>query len=444
MSQAAGRHQFGAQGVSPGEVSPAAIRPRDRRAQRPLYVVCSRDCDALILRGVPTRTCGALCSAFALALAVLYLWCPVHRFPAAQPFHGSRWYNPYADLTPQTSWHKANLHAHSRVWHGLTNGHGSAEEALARYGALGYDVAPTSNYQEISRAAAVPSSALTVYEQGYNARKVHFLAVAPRSVDWLDYPLLQGRDEEQHRIDRLASTAGLVILAHPRLRNAVPDADLRALTGYAAMEIGSNASRGEQAWNVALDAGRPVWGVANDDTHHVEAPNEIGRYWTMIAAPSTDGPALQDALRAGRAYAVFGRHGRADIALRSFTMIGDTLTVVLDGVPAALQLIGPGGRVLETALGTDSSRWVIPCDAAWVRVAAHTRTSHIFLEPVLRTETGALPRLAAEVAPVPTYTHRALAVVLVLFVAMGWVSVLVGKSAVRESLAADERMRSAA
>jgi len=393
---------------------------------------------------VPTRTFGAVCSILALALAVLYLWCPVHSFPAAQPFHGSRWYNPYAALTPGTHWHKANLHAHSRVWHGVTNGHGSAEEVIARYRALGYDVAPTSNYQEISQAASAGPSTLTVYEQGYNARKVHFLAVAPRRVDWLDYPLLQGRDEEQHRIDRLAASAGLVILAHPRLRGALPDADLRALTGYAAMEIGSNASRGEHSWDVALDAGRAVWGVANDDTHHVDKPNEIGRYWTMIAASTTEGAALDSALRAGRAYAVFGRHGQADVALRSFTLLGDTLSVVFDGAPAALQLVGPGGRVLATALSTDSTRWVIPCDAAWVRVAAHTRTSHLFLEPVIRTETGALPQLSAPVAPLPTYARRVTAAVLVLLVAMAWAAIFVGRSATGESLGADEGMRSAA
>ena len=444
MHQAADRHQIGAQGVLLARVSPAAMRPRDTRSQRPLYAVCSRDCDALILRAVPTRIFGGVCSTFALVLAVLYLWCPVHSFPAAQPFHGSRWYNPYAGVNAGTPWHKANLHAHSRVWYGLTNGRGSAEEVLARYRTLGYDVAPTSNYQEISRVADVDSSGLTVYEQGYNARKVHFLAVAPRRVDWLDYPLLQGRDEEQHRIDRLAETAGLVILAHPRLRGALPDADLRALTGYAAMEIGSNESRGEHAWDVALDAGRPVWGVANDDIHHIDGHNEIGRYWTMIAAPTAEGAALESALRAGQAYAVFGRHGKADVALRSFTLLGDTLSVVFDGAPAALQLVGPGGRVLATALGTDSTRWVIPCDAAWVRVAAHTRTSHLFLEPVIRTETGALPRLTAPVAPLPTSAHRAMAALLVLLVAMAWAAIFVGRSATGESLSADERMRSAA
>jgi hypothetical protein len=55
---------------------------------------------------------------------------------------------------------------------------------------MGYDAAPVSNYQEISRAGDADSTALT-------------------------------------------------------------DADLRALTGYTAMEIGSNEEQSEDAWNVA-------------------------------------------------------------------------------------------------------------------------------------------------------------------------------------------------
>jgi hypothetical protein len=373
------------------------------------------------------------CSIGLLALAVLYLWCPVHRFPAARPFHGARWYNPYAGVSAETPWRKVNLHAHSRVWLGLTNGHGSADDVLRRYRALGYDAAPTSNYQEISRATLVDSSALVVYEQGYNARKVHFLAVAPRSVDWLDYPLIQGRDEEQHRIDRLRATSGMVILAHPRIRHAMSDADLRALTGYTALEIGSNASRGEGAWDVTLDAGRAVWGVANDDSHHVGAPSETGRYWTMIAASTIDGAALESALAAGRAYAVFGKHGRADIAIRSFSLAGDTLAVTFDGAPALITLIGPGGRVVAAARGM-SARWVIPCDAAWVRVVARTRTTQLFLQPMIRTEDGALPRVEATVAPLPTFVRRTLALALGALGLTAWLATLVGRQPGMQSL----------
>jgi hypothetical protein len=412
--------------------------------RKDLYVPCSRDSEALILIDVAIRIFRASCAGGSLALAALYLWCPVHRFPAAQPFHGARWYNPYAGVPAGTPWRKVNLHAHSRVWLGLTNGRGSADDVARQYHALGYDVAAPSNYQEVSRSTALETSALTVYEQGFNASKVHFLALSPRRVDWLDYPLLQGRDEEQHRIDRLRASSALVILAHPELRHAIADDDFRALTGYTAMEVWSNHSRGERAWNIALDAGRPVWGVANDDTHDVRSPNETGRYWTMIASAGTDGPSLERALAAGRAYAVLGRHGHAELSLRSFVLTGDTLAVAFAGPPAKLQLIGPGGRVLAQMTAADSARWVIPCDAPWVRVVARTRTSIVSLEPLLRSDSGALPHLEATVAPVPTLARRGLAVVLGMLGILACLSPSTSARTRRESLGADDALRPAA
>src|ERR1700760_4488404 len=96
------------------------------------------------------RTLRATGNATLLGLAALYLWCPVHRFPAPRPFHGQHWYNPYATVTSDMQWWKVNLHAHTHAWLGLTNGHGSADDARARYRAMGYDAAPVSNYQAIT------------------------------------------------------------------------------------------------------------------------------------------------------------------------------------------------------------------------------------------------------------------------------------------------------
>jgi hypothetical protein len=379
-----------------------------------------------------------------LGLAALYLWCPVHRFPQAQPFHGARWYNPYAGVTPATNWRKVNLHSHAHAWSGLTNGRGSADDVLRRYQAMGYDAAPVSNYQTITRASSDDAGSLTVYEQGFNLRKVHFLAVGARRVDWLDYPLLQGRDEEQHRIDRLRTSAGLVIIAHPRLRRGVPDADLRVLTGYTAIEIGSNASQGEDAWNVALDAGRPVWGVANDDNHDASSPNEAGGYWSMIASSSNDGEHLVEALVAGRAYAVFGSGGQADVALTSLSVVGDTMSVAFEGAPAHLQLIGPGGRVLEETNQAHDTRWTLPCDAGWVRVVARTPTTQLSLEPLLRSDNGALPRPEASIARTATLVRRAIAIMLLFIAVLPWVGGDVLRLSRPESARPDLALRNAA
>jgi hypothetical protein len=359
---------------------------------------------------------GAAGNCLLLGLAALYLWCPVHRFPGPRRFHGERWYNPYA-ATSGERWRKVNLHAHSRAWLGLTNGRGSVDDVYSRYRAMGYDVAPVSNYQAIARAARGAASSLTVYEQGFNLQKAHFLAVSPRRVDWLDYPLGQGRDELQHRLDRLRASSDLVILAHPRLRHALSDADLRALSGYTAMEIGSTESRGVGAWDIALDAGRPVWGMADDDTHDALLPNDAGRYWTMIAARSLDAPTIERAITAGEMYAVFGRGGSADVALDSLRVIGDTLSVTLRGEAADLTLVGSGDSILGHIEAAHGARWTLPCDAPWARIVARTPHTQLFLEPIIRTETGMPPRLEATIAPVPTTLRRALSVVLLLMAA---------------------------
>jgi len=367
------------------------------------------------------RVVRATASTLWLGLAALYLWCPVHRFPSARAFHGARWYNPYAAVTLATRWQKANLHAHARAWSGLTNGRGTADDVLRRYRAMGYDVAPVSDYQAITRARGADPTSLTAYEHGFNVRKVHLLAVGARRVDWLDYPLLQGRDEVQHRIDRLQASSEMVIIAHPWLRDALSDVDLRALTGYTAIEIGSSFGRSEHAWNVALDAGRAVWGVANDDLHDVDGPNESGSFWTMIAAPSSDARSLETALSAGQAYAVFGRGGRAGFALSRLSIVGDTLSVSFQGSAANLELVGPGGRVLATVANAREARWTIPCDAGWVRVVARTPTTRISLEPVLRSENGSLPRVNATLAPTPTLVRRTMALLLLLIAILPWI-----------------------
>jgi hypothetical protein len=68
-------------------------------------------------------------------------------------------------------------------------------------------------------------------------------------------------------------------------------------------------------------------------------------------------------------------------------------------------------------VGVDNVRWVLPCDAAWVRVAARSPTTRLFLQPFLRSETGAMPQVtAATVAALPTLMRRSLATVLLLLV----------------------------
>ena len=83
------------------------------------------------------------------------------------------------------------------------------------------------------------------------------------------------------------------------------------------------------------------------------------------------------------------------------------------------------------------ARWVLPCDAGWVRVVARTRTTQLSLEPLLRSENGSLPRVEATVARTPTLVRRAMSLLLLLVAVLPWV----GRDVLRLSRADSIRQR---
>ena len=111
-------------------------------------------------------------------------------------------------------------------------------------------------------------------------------------------------------------------------------------------------------------------------------------------------------------------------------MSGNTFytTATFGGAPAELRLVGPYGQVLAAVARGHSARWVIPCDAPWVRVVARTATTRLYLQPLLRSEDGALPHVDAAVAPLPTLVRRVLAIVLALGAAVIVPMLLLGTS----------------
>lgn len=320
--------------------------------------------------------------------AVLCLWygrSPVYHFPAAQEFRGNRLFNPYSANADR--WYKANLHAHVRAWGGVTNGRSTADETVARYRALGYDVAAVSNYHEI---AATNPGELAVYEHGYSLNKSHLLVIGARHVDWWDYPLLEGTDEKQHRIDRLRADGALIVLAHPELRHGFTVRDLQRLTGYEAVEVASHFGNAESYWDAGLSAGRLSTAVGGDDSHNSADPRQTGRVWTMIAARSTTPADIVDAIRAGETYVVVSRvgEGLADVALRAVETHGDTIRVSVVGERGTITFIGQNGRVLSATRNTHSARYVLPFGEPYARAVVQTLSTRLILNPVVRSLGG--------------------------------------------------------
>lgn len=353
-------------------------------------------------------------------LALLpYAWGPVYRFPDARPFSGSQIWNPYASLSG--TWQRANLHAHGRAWGGVTSGVQTDEEVVARYHELGYAVAGVSDYQRIAAHHGVDT--VPVYEHGFNAGKNHQLAIGAHAVDWFDFPLWQTWSNQQYVIDRVGAKAELVGLNHPSSRGAYDTDSLQALTGYQLIEVANGPFTAEDVWDAALSAGRPVWAMANDDTHDLRDERRSATAWNMIDAPSASTPDVVSALRRGRTYAVVRTGGQAQSVatrLASATMADATLRISLDGEPSTIEFIGRDGALLAKAGDTTTAEYTLTAADPYVRTIVRAPAATLYLNPVLRWDGVSLPAPRATVWTAATWVQRGLALVAAVGLLVLW------------------------
>jgi hypothetical protein len=352
----------------------------------------------------PLKLAAYAVLAVGIAGLVPYLACPAYHFPGPRPFSGAQFYNPYAgtDLV----WRTANLHAHGRVWGGLTDGQQSDSEIVAHYRALGYDVADVSNYEFIDRSLEHDRTIIPTYEHGYNVPKAHFLVLGARWVDWFDFPYGQTREEKQYIIDRLKSSGTLVVLAHPALRNAETLKDMQYLTHYDLLEVLNHFTVSDRQWDAALSSGHAVWAVGDDDTHNVEDAGQTGAMWTMIASRDRDRDSVLAALQAGRTIAVAGQGGKSDaqvdsVVVRADAKGDDWLTVGVHGRVKSISFVGQNGRVLQRTYAGTSASYRISAGDSYVRTVIVTPRTTMYLNPVVRYDGIHLS------PPVAVYDHTA-------------------------------------
>jgi hypothetical protein len=371
--------------------------------------------------------------ATALALAVLlgglagalYATSSLYDLPAAAPFAGPAWYNPYAALdSAPARWLQANFHAHSTAWGGATEGDQSPAAVVGAYRALGYDVIALSNYHALPPLA--DSSVFPVYEHGWNVRKSHRLVIGAREVLWRDYPFGQHVQHQQDLIDRARAGGAVVAIAHPAMRDGHPVAAFGALAGYDALEVLNHfLPPAEAHWDMALSSGRAAWILANDDTHDIRLSGETGVHWTLVHAASPSVAAVTAAIRAGRTIGVRGRAGRTALAFAGLVMHGDTLELRVRGPVDSVRVVGQGGAVRLAVPGAALPR---RGDTLVVRAVARPEDGYLravvvgaeasaragvpsalFLNPVVRWD-GRTRGVAAATLSVPRTTSFRLSV----------------------------------
>ncbi len=343
-----------------------------------------------ILKALAKALVTVLAALFVMIVFVIslqYAVCPIYDFPESKPFAGNFWFNPYQNTNGNDGnnrWFKANFHAHSKAWSGLTNGKQTREELDSCYRALGYDIIGISNYHDISPLHSKDSSYVPVYEHGYNVRKSHRLAIGAREVTWIDFPLGQTLHHKQYILNRLKSSAEVVAIAHPRFVNGHAAENFCLLTGYDCIEVLNHFRTSDEHWDSALSNGHAKWVLADDDTHDIREHGETGAFWTMIHASSRCNTNIYEALRNGSNYGVRGRGGINDNPLKNVTVRGDTLRVELEHEAQRVDFIGNRGTLRDSAVNTRTALYILKPEDTYIRAVVHNAVTTLYLNPVVR------------------------------------------------------------
>ncbi len=367
-----------------------------------------------IIAGILKRMVTVLLYVVAVTVAIALLLCtavwvmtPVYEFKEPVRFSGNGWYNPYRGLDSST-WYKANFHAHSNSWGGLTNGNrNSSEDVFKAYRELGYEFATLSNYQKVTEKAFCGFPYIPAQEYGINILKTHLLLIGSSAPVYIDQPLIQGKHTKQYRINRIRGENEIIVLAHPGWNEGFKKEDMEILGGYDLIEVLNHFHNSIEYWDAALSAGKPAFLLASDDAHNVFSNSDVVDRVTMVPHSAEYSRFIYNTLKEGSSYGISVAHKYQKCSFSekkelidgyprplSISMSGDTLSVILDKEVAKLRLIGDGGMEMASSENCRTISLAIPEEFTYARCEALLEDgSFILFNPVIRSTDGSRPEM---------------------------------------------------
>jgi hypothetical protein len=194
-------------------------------------------------------------------------------------------------------------------------------------------------------------------------------------------------------VERVLAQGGVAHVNHPNYLYTLTIDDLLASGDFGLLEVanGHNAVHNEGdathpstevIWDALLQSGRQVWGVASDDAHHFQTWGENysnpGRGWLQVEADAARMSDVLESLRHGRFYASSG------LELAAYESSGSEMSLELADGEATIELIGPGGAVLET-IAEDRATFRLTAVGSYARVRATASDGRqLWTQPVFR------------------------------------------------------------
>jgi hypothetical protein len=239
--------------------------------------------------------------------------------------------------------YKGQLHAHS------TNSEGcnSPRDVAQIYKDLGFNFTSITDHDYLTPDPEVPGILyIPGVEETTQPDVRHILSInASAEVT---------QTEPQFVVDAVDAQGAIAVIAHPSF-SAMTESDLRALMGYAMMEIDD-----EKLWDGLLAASRRVFAVSSDDSQCQSSPRNYGRGWVQVFADSLDRNEVIASLRSGNFYSSTG-------PTLSVSVSGTVITAVTDS-PSEVDWIGSGGVVLQSNFNATSGSYSVTGGESYVRV----------------------------------------------------------------------------
>jgi hypothetical protein len=256
-------------------------------------------------------------------------------------------------LPAEGQWLKGNTHTHTLE----SDGDSSPAAVVEWYRQHGYDFLVITDYDKVTRVEAegivlIPGEEVT---DRLPKTPLHVNAIG------IGKPVKpQGGatrvEVMQRNIDAVRDAGGIAAINHPNFGWAFGAAEMLLIERATLLEIASGhpyvnmdgPPSVESMWDVLLTAGKRIWGIAVDDSHHLLRPWDTdmappGKGWVMVRA-KRDAASIVDALRRGDFYASTG------VEIAEYVVTESDMTVSVrekNGARYVIRFIGSGGTILQ-------------------------------------------------------------------------------------------------
>ena len=302
---------------------------------------------------------------------------------------------------PELKWFKGNIHTHTTE----SDGDDTPENVVRWYRRHGYDFLVLSDHNHLTlfdyaggrrrfkRPLMVPGQEVTLsIHEGRTPIHINAIGIS-RVVEPIDareiVPTMQAN------VDAIIGAGGIASINHPNTLWSFDHNHIKEVTGATLLEIynghptsnvhgAPGKASYEQIWDGVLSAGRVIFGVATDDSHHYKdfhpARSNPGRGWLVVQAESLEVEAILDGLASGRFYSSTG------VELADLEQSPETISLSVrteKNFIYTTAFIGRGGKVFHESTGPEAT-YEPSGDEQYVRAVVRSSSgTKAWTQPVL-------------------------------------------------------------